>query len=272
MGETWEDIGSRTARGGFENERDVAKKFNNWREDEDAQYWLRTMSYNLQEIAVVSAEPLGRQYKADLIVDISQRDGTITKERISCKKQNRQGYNHIERRTVDFYVEQFGFSELTRRALKKFCGEAEYSPQELVEAGKISQAEYRRLRDTPLTRSTPPREGAGGRFFLEEISPEERSAILEEFTAHLNEIFTFIIKGEGEFSADWLLITMKPNDSLLYYLEPIEHAITRAKEGGVRQSRPTQSSFKIGAITVQRKGGTGGATNLQFKWTNIFPH
>ena len=29
-------LGSRTAKRGFETERDVADKFNNWRDDEDA--------------------------------------------------------------------------------------------------------------------------------------------------------------------------------------------------------------------------------------------
>lgn len=271
MKETWEEIGSRTAKGGFKNEKEVANKFNNWKEDEDAQFWLQSMEYLLHEIDSVSAEPLGGQYKADVIVQVTKKDKSITKERISCKKQNKQGYNHIERRTVDFYTDQFGFCDITRVGLKKFCGEAGFSPQELFENGKISQTKYQQLQDTPLTRKKPPKEGAGGRFFIEELTTEERMAILEEFTSKLDEILSFILKGEGEFGADWMLITMKPNDELLFYLEPIEHAIERAKEGGVRQSRRKKSSFKIGTITVQRKGGTGGATNLQFKWTNIFP-
>ena len=86
---------------------------------------------------------------------------------------------------------------------------------------KISQIIYQQLQDTPLTRKKPPKEGAGGRFFIEELTSEERMAILEEFTSKLDEILSFILKGEGEFGADWILITMKPNDELLFYLEPI---------------------------------------------------
>lgn len=29
-------IGSQTAKNGFKNEKDIAKKFNNWKEDEEA--------------------------------------------------------------------------------------------------------------------------------------------------------------------------------------------------------------------------------------------
>lgn len=36
-------LGSQTARDGFRNEQDVADKFNNWVEDEEAQKWLLIM-------------------------------------------------------------------------------------------------------------------------------------------------------------------------------------------------------------------------------------
>ena len=65
--------GSSTARNGFRNEDDVVKKFNDWKQDEDARDWLEIMSYNLEEIEKVEGElasaihscntirPLGRQ-------------------------------------------------------------------------------------------------------------------------------------------------------------------------------------------------------------------
>ena len=48
-------LGSRTAKRGFETERDVVDKFNNWRDDEDAQQWLTIMGYDLKEIEKVKA-------------------------------------------------------------------------------------------------------------------------------------------------------------------------------------------------------------------------
>ncbi len=32
--------GSQTAKDGFKNEDDIVKKFNNWKNDKDAQIWL----------------------------------------------------------------------------------------------------------------------------------------------------------------------------------------------------------------------------------------
>ena len=53
--------GSEIAKGGFENEQEVADKFNKWREDPDAQKWLEIMMYNLDEIESVHAEKFGAQ-------------------------------------------------------------------------------------------------------------------------------------------------------------------------------------------------------------------
>ena len=51
--------GSEIAKGGFNNEQEVADKFNNWKNDLDAQKWLEIMMYNLSEITSVHAEKIG---------------------------------------------------------------------------------------------------------------------------------------------------------------------------------------------------------------------
>ena len=38
-------LGSQTAKGGFRNEDDIVRKFNDWKTDEDAQKWLAIMGY-----------------------------------------------------------------------------------------------------------------------------------------------------------------------------------------------------------------------------------
>ena len=48
-------FGSRTAKGGFDNEKIVADKFKNWKNDEDAQEWLKIMGYKLEEIQELKA-------------------------------------------------------------------------------------------------------------------------------------------------------------------------------------------------------------------------
>jgi len=51
-------IGSETAKGGFANEKAVAKKFDKWKRDKEAQKWLKIMGYNLKKIKKVKAEAL----------------------------------------------------------------------------------------------------------------------------------------------------------------------------------------------------------------------
>lgn len=49
------DRGSKIAKNGFRNEDEIVEKFNNWREDKNAQEWLKIMSYKLKEIEYVKA-------------------------------------------------------------------------------------------------------------------------------------------------------------------------------------------------------------------------
>ena len=43
-------LGSKTAKNGFNNEKDVIRKFNSWITDEDAQNWLIAMGYKIKDI------------------------------------------------------------------------------------------------------------------------------------------------------------------------------------------------------------------------------
>ncbi|GAB4344155.1 MAG: hypothetical protein OHK0038_24310 [Flammeovirgaceae bacterium] len=42
--------GSQTAKDGFKNEDDIVKKFNNWKNDKDAQTWLVIIKYKLSDM------------------------------------------------------------------------------------------------------------------------------------------------------------------------------------------------------------------------------
>jgi len=48
--------GSETARGGFRNEDDIVRKFNDWEKDEDDQKWLVIMDYPIKEIDKLDKE------------------------------------------------------------------------------------------------------------------------------------------------------------------------------------------------------------------------
>ncbi|HHV6941400.1 TPA: type II restriction endonuclease, partial [Haemophilus influenzae] len=49
------ELGSKTAKDGFKNEKDIADRFENWKENSEAQDWLVTMGHNLDEIKSVKA-------------------------------------------------------------------------------------------------------------------------------------------------------------------------------------------------------------------------
>ena len=49
------EFGSRTAKGGFANEKAICQKFNNWKDDKIAQIWLKIMGYELDKINYVKA-------------------------------------------------------------------------------------------------------------------------------------------------------------------------------------------------------------------------
>ena len=63
-------LGSQTAKGGFRNEDDIVRKFNEWEKDEDAQKWLAIMGYPVKEIEKVEAMKL-HGYKTDVQVQIT---------------------------------------------------------------------------------------------------------------------------------------------------------------------------------------------------------
>ncbi len=62
--------GSETAKNGFKNEEYVINKFNNWKTDNDAQKWLITMKYNINDIEKVEAVKINRNFKSDIQVKV----------------------------------------------------------------------------------------------------------------------------------------------------------------------------------------------------------
>ncbi|MHA1821952.1 MAG: hypothetical protein ACTSVC_15875 [Promethearchaeota archaeon] len=261
--------GSRTAKGGFLNEEIILKYFKEWKTNKYGKRFLKEIckyeriDFNLvKEINVNRVG--GKGGKADLVLEIPLFNKRLG---ISLKKQEEQGYNHIDRRSAQFFAEKFKFSDIAKLGLYKYCGVEGYSPLELFESKKISEEEYSALKDTPLKGKTH-REGKG-HFYFYELTKDEQKALLDEFKNKQIQILNFILKGEGKFKADYLIITKHiGEDQYLFYLEPINKTIERAK-GTVTPSK--RGTIHMGKITIQRKGGTGGATQIQFKWKNIFP-
>jgi len=267
------EFGSRTAKGGFANEKAICKKFNNWKKDEDAKLWLKIMGYNLERINYIEAiqiptrikksdigkfrfseeeyEELMRFKKTDVQVQIRliiQINNALKIENLSLKKANSDAdYNQVDKRSVDSYQEMWHFDEEIALSLKLFTGEV--NPSEHPEMLKVSVSQL----------------GDSRRVFLKELKDDLVQKIVAFFTKNKILVVSDILKGRGGFAADWILVTKydKISDITTWILRDINTAMNFFGQGDVRVS--PRGSLSIGRITMQRKGGTPDPTKLQFK-------
>ncbi len=235
-------LGSKTAKSGFKTEKDIAKKFNNWRADEDAQQWLTIMGYDLKKIEKVKAIIITGSHKTDVQVQITiYLKGAISVENLSVKLvSNPQGFNQIDKRWVGKYAEMWNIPEKIEEALKLFTGETKPKRQN--------------LRD--------PR-----RMFLDEMEAQTQKLIVDFFEKNKILVVSDILKGSDEFPANWMMVVLKKkNENPEWVLKHINHALNVFGSGDVRVT--DRGSLRIGKITMQRKGGDGGRETskmLQFK-------
>ncbi len=230
--------GSETAKSGFENEKFVVAKFNNWKEDIDAQQWLMIMEYNISEIQSVKAKIL-HGYKTDVNVQIKFKQAIHT-ENIQIKLVSiKTGFNQVDKRWLVNYQKLWNIPSDTFKILQYFTGEL---------------APYKKF-----TRDAR-------RMFLDEMSFEEQENVVNWFKQNKTLVLTDIIKGRGEFSAGWVLVINKIENSINWTLKNIDEFLQYYSEGDVVIS--PKGSLYIGKVTMQRKGGDGGrktANMLQFK-------
>ncbi|MBI2653165.1 type II restriction endonuclease [Candidatus Woesearchaeota archaeon] len=243
-------VGSQTAKSGFENEKDIIAKFQNWKQDIDAKKWLKIMGYNISKIKKVNGVIIyGEKADIQIQITIKTKDKT-SKENLSLKKSTAD-FNQIDKRWIKNYVDLWNIPSNIVTLLKMFTGEL--SPKELVAVKKITKEKYESLRDKR-------------RIFLDEMDKDDRDTTLNFFKKNKNLIISDLIKGRGEYSADWVLVTQHNEDRILWVLRSIEDVINILSQEDVRIS--PQGSLYIGKITMQRKGGDGGrptANMLQFK-------
>lgn len=116
------DKGSQTAIGGFDNEKDVILRFNNWQNDDLAQNSLIIMGYELKEIEKVFAQKAPPRVKTDVQVLVTVfLKGLDKGQNISVKLvSNRSGFNQIERGWVKKYVELWNIPERVSQILELF--------------------------------------------------------------------------------------------------------------------------------------------------------
>lgn len=263
------EFGSKTAKGGFANERNICKKFNSWLQDSEAQEWLKIMGYSIDRLSSVKAiqiptrikktdldkfeideneyEALMKFKKADAQIRIIIKIGNILKiENLSLKKANSDAdYNQVDKRTVDAYQEMWGFDDETTLWLKLFTGE-------------INPKSYSRLIGKKTLRDKR-------RLFIDEMPKEIQDRIIDFFKRNRIMIVSDIFKGRGGLSANWMLVTRynRNENTTTWALEDINTVMNFFGGGNIVVS--PRGSFYIGRITAQRKGGTPDPTKLQFK-------
>ncbi len=262
------EIGSTTAKGGFANEKDICRKFNNWKKDIEAQIWLKIMGYDIKSIDSVEAiliptrmkkedmekldiresfVELMKFKKADAQIRIIITIGKIIKiENLSLKKANSDAdYNQVDKRWVDSYKEIWKFDDDIRLGLKLFTGEIKpYVHPEII--GNKTLRDKRRM-------------------FLDELPENLRDKIINFFKENKILVVSDILKGRGGLSANWMLVTRynKTDDTTTWVLKDINTVMNFFGSGDIKVS--PKGSLYIGRIAMQRKGGTPDPTKLQFK-------
>ncbi|MCQ2350493.1 MAG: hypothetical protein MJ003_00780 [Paludibacteraceae bacterium] len=234
------NIGSQTAKNGFKNERDVVDKFNNWRDDEDARQWLSIMDYDINEVEYVEAVVISG-YKADIQVKVSVKlRNAIDVENIQVKLvSNLNGFNQIDKRWIDKYAEMWNMPDEIKTLLKLYTGEI-----------------------PPMVTSARDKR----RTFADEFSCIDQQKLLDWINANKTLIVSDIIKGSGKFAAEWMLVVQKIDTNARWILKPINYCLNFFGSGDALIT--DKGCFRIGRITMQRKGGDGGrdtAKMLQFK-------
>lgn len=201
------------------------------------------MGYNIFDIEYVKAVKVRGQYKADIQIRIkiiiklkSQEDLQNLQVKLVS---NPQGFNQIDKRWIDKYIELWNVSKEIARLLKLFTGEIKPTKKKLKD----------------------PR-----RMLLSEMDKSDQKKIVNFFEDNKILIISDLLKGRGEFSADWVLVILKINSENAWVLKSINEAMNVFGGGDIRIT--DRGSLRIGKILMQRKGGDNGrdtAKMLQFK-------
>jgi len=264
-------LGSKTAKDGFANEKNIIKKFNEYKTDPDAKKWLEAMGYDVNTISKLEAIQVPttinkteldkynineddyknfiKYKKADAQIKISMEiNGVLKIENISIKKANdNSNYNQIDKRKVDTYQKMWGFDDEIKLFLKLFTGEEKpLNHKTTIDVSKLKKKDKR--------------------IFLNELSAEKQSEIIDFFEKNKFLIISDILKGRGGLSAGWIMVTKHSSNTneVKWIIADINIAMNYWGNGKVALT--PRGSLSIGRIVMQRKGGTPDPESLQFKF------
>ena len=198
------------------------------------------MNYNLDEIESVEADVL-HGYKADINLKVQIKfKQCIDTENIQVKLvSNKSGFNQVDKRWLKNYHELWNFPADVYMILQYFTGE--------LPPYKDGTRDKRRM-------------------FFSEMTDSERQIILDWFKQNKTLILSDIIRGRGQFSAEWVLVIQNVDNQSRWVLKNINQVLQHYSSADVAFS--PKGSLNIGLVGMQRKGGDGGrdtAKMLQFK-------
>ncbi|MGN0914100.1 MAG: type II restriction endonuclease [Alphaproteobacteria bacterium] len=183
-----------------------------------------------------------KEYKADIRVQVKviiKLQSLIDCQNIQVKLvSNEKGFNQIDKRWLAKYREMWDIPNNVYKILQYYVGEL-----------------------LPYKSNTKDKR----RMFINEMRDDEKSILLKWVEENKYLIISDILKGRGQFSAEWILVIKKTN-FLEWVLKPINIVMNYYLNGNVEISN--SGNIHIGKITVQRKGGDGGRDTskmLQFK-------
>ena len=204
--------GSQTAKDGFKNEQNICDKFNNWKFDNEAKQWLTIMKYNPDEIEYIKAIKL-HGYKADISIQI--KNSTINTENVQIKLvSNQKGFNQVDKRWLTHYKEMWDIPDNIHKLLQYYTGEIKPYKQN--------------VRDSR-------------RMFMDEFTEYEQKLLLSWFSNNKTLILNDIIKGRGQYCAEWILVARKINNNSQWKLININEALQHYTLEDVKTAQRAQS-------------------------------
>ena len=224
--------GSLIAKNGFRNEREIADKFNNWQNDNEAKQWLEIMGYTLDTIQSVNSAVL-HGHKTDVHVDI----------RISVKLKNIDAVENIQVKLVSSVA---GFNQIDKRWVDQYA-KFWNMPDDIVSIFKRYTGEKEPTVDNPRD---------GRRMFVDEFSENEQKVLKIWLEDNVIMIIADVIKGRGMITPEWILVAQQTDTNARWTLKPMNVCFNHYSKGGV-QITP-RGNIRLGRITVQRKGGDAG--------------
>ena len=198
------------------------------------------MQYELTKIEYVKAIKI-RYYKTDAQVQVTiKTKAMVSVQNLQVKLvSNSKGFNQIDKRWVDKYIQMWNIPNHISELLKLYTGETKPC---------IAKPKNKR------------------RMFANEFTANEQANILNWLTENKILIITDILKGRGQFAAEWILVAQRLNQDTRWVLKPMNFCLDFFGNGDVEIT--SRGNFKIGKVTMQRKGGDAGretAKMLQFK-------